>query len=370
MNVFYTLNRSAAALGCAFACFFTACQSSVSDKTAAVDSYTSRIERGVELRFSERVAANHALPESESAELRELQAALDGTSQAQVQKILAQLPGKTSKEQPKVNEAPKDSAAALPVADTLQMPESSIVQNAALLLQVRNYAESYGAVKDLAKQYQARIISEEEHSSDSLMENTFVLLVAPRYFDSVVGDLREMAMIIRQKRIWQKDLTAQFVDLNTRLSHKQEAQMRLKGLLDNAKRADEILPIRRELDEVTAELESLVRSTRALSEKAVFATVTATVYQVLDNRSAQADFSERFTGGLSQGWVDFKDFLLRAAGSWPWVVLGFLLFLAVVIAVRSSRRQARNFQLQALQNQQQWLEQQQKFAANLRKDVK
>lgn len=315
------------------------------------------LEQALDQRFALHTAAHHDLPELESAELQNIQTALNGTTEQHVQKILAQLPASN---QPKTNEAPKDSQS-LALVDTTN---NAIVKNAALLLGVRNYEEAYKNIHEYAQHFQAQIVSEEEHSSDSLLENTFVLLTPPQNFDALINELREMAMIIRQKRIWQKDLTAQFVDLRTRVATKQEAQTRLKGLLDNTKQADQIIPIQRELDAVTAELEALVRTTQELSKKAVFTTVTVTIYQTLDRKLAHADFSDRFSGGLTKGWVDFKDFLIRATTVWPWVILGFMLFVAVLFAMRSSRRQARQFQLQTLQNQQQWLIQQQKINAN------
>lgn len=366
----YTLPTRAALAAGSFALLtLVGCQQQTSSEyKGSLTATSDKMGKQIEERFAYHISQYHQLPEVESAELHDIEIALNGTTRNEVQKLLAQLPNNPKdKNNPKGNnKAPESTATdSSNIAKTDSMPkvDNPIVQNAALLLGVRSYDEGYQTIQGISKRFAAQIISEEERSSDSLLENTFVLLTPPENFEAVIGELREMAMIIRQKRIWRKDLTAQFIDLKTRITTKQEAQMRLNGLLANSKDPAEVLPVQRELDEINTELESLVRTTRALSEKAVFTTITVTIYQTLERPVAQADFGDRFSGGLTKGWVDFKDFLINATLVWPWVVIGFLFLLTFWLAVRTSRRQSRQSQLQAMQAQQQWLIQQQKFTA-------
>ena len=56
--------------------------------------------------------------------------------------------------------------------------------------------------------------------------------------------------------------------------------------------------------------------------------------------------------------------MIDAANVWPYAILGLVFFLTIMLAMRSSRKQARQFRMQTLQAQQQWLIQQQKFVGN------
>jgi hypothetical protein len=100
------------------------------------------------------------------------------------------------------------------------------------------------------------------------------MLVPPTDFSTFVQELRDMAMPLRQKKLWRDDQTAQYIDLEARLASKKASQENLAVLLQNAKTAGDIATIQKELDEVTTELESLVRSAQALPEKVTYSTLS------------------------------------------------------------------------------------------------
>lgn len=324
----------------------SACQYTEQMEAEKEASALQQIEQ-VDQRFSQRLEAIESIPANERPELATLIDNVNSYNTMGIQKVLAQYEGNDTNQI--VNVAPK----------------SQIVENGAMLLGVRDYNKALQSVRNRASELGGQVVSEDEYSNDSIVENTIVLLLPPNDFTTFVQEMRDMATPLRQKKLWRDDQTTQYIDLEARLASKKASQESLAALLKTANTAGDIATIQKELDEVTTELESLVRSAQALTEKVTYSTLTITIYQELELPDpVTADFGERFTGGLSSGWINFKEFLIDAANVWPYAVIGLIFLLTIWLAMRSSRKQARQFRMQALQAQQQWLIQQQKFVNN------
>jgi hypothetical protein len=306
-------------------------------------------------RFKKIMSQQDELPAEPSEATQALSMALDASVAQEVEAILTQF-SEENATNTNIRPSREDSTR----LDSILNLQESKIENGAILIGVRNYDESYVAIRQMVESKGAKIESEEERSTEFRLENTLVIRTAPEHFQAIMSSLRELSVVIREKRLWKQDLSAQFVDLKTRLENKYEAKTRLEQFMKNAKKAEDILPIQRELDEVTEEIEAITRTARMLTQKAATSTITATFYQeVIETDAAEAAFSERIVSGAEAGWVNFKEFLIDATYNWPYVAIGLIFFFTALLAFRSSRRRARQFKLQALQAQQQWILQQQ-----------
>ncbi len=306
-------------------------------------------------RFKKLITELDELPVPPSEETKALGMALDASAAPQVEAILAQY-GEESRTSTNIRPSAEDSMR----LDSILNEKQSKIENGAILLGVRNYDEAYVAIRQMVEQRGAKIESEEERNTEFRLENTLIIRTAPEHFQPIMDELRDLAVVIREKRLWKQDLSAQFVDLKTRLENKYEAKARLELFMKNAKKAEDVLPIQRELDEITEEIEAVTRTARLLTQKTATSTITATFYQeIAEKAEAEAAFSDRIATGAQTGWLNFKEFLIEATYNWPYIAIGLIFFFTALLAMRSSRRRARQFKLKALQAQQQWILQQQ-----------
>ncbi|MCP4443033.1 MAG: DUF4349 domain-containing protein [Aureispira sp.] len=327
-------------------------------------------KKELEELFQSRVNQQKDAAVVQDSFIRPLDMPLDATVAKEVHKILAQ---HTPMEADKPMSRNNNGAARTPQVGGDAFNTDSIVaqlnngmalvENGAMLINVRDYGGTYDQINGLVSQYGSMIVSEEERTTDFRVENTMIINTPPENFRKLVGDFRELATIIRQKRIWKQDLTAEFVDLESRITSKVMAQNRLESYMKEAKTAKEVLPIQRDLDEVTEELEALVRTASALTKRTAYSTVTLTFFEeTVEEAPVQAAFGDRFSENITTGWANFKEFLITAANYWPYIAIGLVFLLTGMLATLNSRRKARQFRLQALQAQQQWAIQQQQMA--------
>ena len=319
--------------------FFSACQQgpSPADKLAEARQQADQAQL-------ERFEQGHKPPVSNEplSEWEQLLPVLDETAAPQVRKILVQ------------NKADNPIAAdsMLKLLGDSQTPK--VAENAAMLMGVRDYKAAGQKIQQALQKHGAQIIDQEERHSELKQEQNLSIEVSPAKLQALMGELQDLALVIRQKRVWLQDLSARFVDLQTRIESKQLAQNRLREMLKTGKQAQDILPIQRELDAVTADLESLLRTAHSLSRRRAQSLLSLSYYQDLSPQNAQqADFGTRMMEGLGAGWLNFQESLVLLSNHWPYVVLGFVFLLLYLWRSAYVKARERKFQEQLLQAQQQ-----------------
>jgi hypothetical protein len=131
------------------------------------------------------------------------------------------------------------------------------------------------------------------------------------------------------------DVTAQVVDLDSRIKTMKQGVERVRALMADATKISEVIAIESELSSREADLEALLAEQAALSDQVALSTVTVTVKAVTDKPVAAPVApppAQRtgFLGGLDKGWAAAKSFAVRVAGV-AGALLPWLPLIAVVL---------------------------------------
>lgn len=143
-----------------------------------------------------------------------------------------------------------------------------------------------------------------------------------------------------------QDVTAQVTDIASRIKSQETSVERIRALLSEATKLEDIIRLESELSSREADLESLQGQLAVLSDQVALSTIsvtfTATKDYVPSERPAEAS---GFTGGLARGWDAFTNLLGGLA-----VLLGTLLpfvpiFALVIFGLWLLRRRVRSSRL-------------------------
>ena len=323
---------------------FSACEAPVDAALVAAQAARAQADSVMLAEFSQQVAQLQSAAPQDDATVR-LAQQIARLPQAAQQKILVT--------------QPDSLLSILPNIDSNSLAKDIWVENAALLMGVREYETARNKVRNLAAQNDALIAAEAEKFSEHKLQNTFTLQVPTRNYPALVENLRDMAMVLREKTTWREDLSVSWSGVQARLEAKRTAQKRLQDMLraSSAKAAD-ILPIQQQLDALHEEMQALQRTAQLLQQKTLYSTITLTIYQdVQQPTTQQANFSEQFTTNAQNGWAHFKNTLLQLAKYWVYIAIGAIFLLIASLARRAARRRALQEQQQLFQAQQQLLQQ-------------
>jgi hypothetical protein len=197
-----------------------------------------------------------------------------------------------------------------------------IIRNADVSLSVDDYAKGRSALARLVEQMQATIAHEAERRSSYRIENNLTIRLAPEKLDSFVIGLEKLALHVESKNISSRDVTREFVDLETRLSAKRATVDRYREILRSAKTVQEILAVEQQLRALIEEIESVEGQLRYMRDQVQFSTVNLTLYQEFDRPDlARPSFWKRIGRGFSAGWHTFLDIVVGLVSIWPVTLL-------------------------------------------------
>jgi hypothetical protein len=166
------------------------------------------------------------------------------------------------------SEAPQDPA------DVAEIDARQVIYTAVMVLSVFDIDAVAELIEDMPRRYGGWIESRYDYQIT-------LRIRAGRLFEAM-DQLAELGIVL-DKSLLAEDVTAEYVDLESRIRVLEQIVARLEALLAKATTVEEALKIRVELDRMRIELESARVRMRALSEQIDFSTLTV----VLTPRGAE-----------------------------------------------------------------------------------
>jgi hypothetical protein len=218
-----------------------------------------------------------------------------------------------------------------------------LTKNASLDLQVKDVAAAAAKVRGIAAGLQAQVLSEQLGTGDpggpvplqkgiesSIAQSgfgTLTLSVPADKLDAALDQLSRQVGTVLRRNTSAQDVTAQYVDTQSRLKTMRASVDRVRALMTQAKDLGQVVALESELSRRQADLESLEAQMGALKSSVERSTLTVS----LSTPGNEPETSTGFVAGLRAGWDAFTASaggLLTAIGA----VLPFAAFFALIAA--------------------------------------
>jgi hypothetical protein len=214
--------------------------------------------------------------------------------------------------------------------------DKKIIKNASLNLEVKDYYAYYTSLREKIRGFGGYIAQEEQSLSDYKSENTLTIKVPVDQFDNAVAALSAGVVRVNEKKISSQDVTAEFVDMRSRMEAKRAVRLRYIDLLKQAKNMEEILNVQGEINGIQEEIEAAAGRVEFLGHSSAFSTISLTYFHIINPTAKTHDGSPSFGTKLVQSfksggnWI--LDLMLGLVTIWPLFLLGFV---ALIIYRRS-----------------------------------
>lgn len=220
-----------------------------------------------------------------------------------------------------------DSQQQVPTTETTTTKK--IIRTAQVEMEVSDYKKSRENLNSVLKEFDAVIQEEQERNLSYRLENNLTIRLAPEKLDNFIKSVESHALNVFNKSISAKDVTKQFIDMETRLQSKRAVIQRYQELLKQAKSVEEILSVEAQLRQVIEEVESVEGQLKYLKDQVGLSTVHLTMYESLEQPIHQKrGFFSRLGRSMGDGWSGFLEFLIGVATLWPfWILLLILMIL-------------------------------------------
>lgn len=212
-----------------------------------------------------------------------------------------------------------------------EVVSKKIIKDGRMGIRVTELEKTKSEIDTLLSIYKAYYANENFNNSEWESSYSLKIRIPAENFDFFIAAVKTGKGEILYQEIDARDVTDQFIDLETRLENKRNYLSRYTDLLKQAKTVKEILDIQERIRALEEEIESTTGRLKYLSNQVSFSTLNLTISQRHDfkyNPEKQDKFWERLKQSLSKGWFGLVDIVLFAIKIWPlWAVLILAFFL-------------------------------------------
>jgi hypothetical protein len=229
------------------------------------------------------------------------------------------------------------------LGDKSTVSKNKIIKDGSISIKTNDINSSKKVIDDLLKKFNAYYETEDLENNEQTISFNLKIRVPVNKFEQLISSLENGKDEIRSKSIQARDVTEEYVDIETRLTNKREYLKRYKELLAKASTVKDIIAIEENIRNLQEEIESKEGRLKYLNDQVSFSTLDLNLYKEIEfiyKPQAQDKFSERVKTSLNNGWTSIVDFALWTITKWPYLILTIVGFFGFkrIIKRRKSRK--------------------------------
>lgn len=215
-----------------------------------------------------------------------------------------------------------------------KLKDLKIIKSSNVRYKVKDVKKATERVKKIATIYDAYISDLRLENNLYKKENRFTLKVPAVNFDTLMDSISCVAEFVDFENITTKDVTSDYIDIESRLKTKQEVKERYESILrKKAKSVEDLLDVEQKLQIIQEEIESSLGRLKYLTNKVAFSTVQVDLYETVEYKEEpliyKKTFGSEFQEAFMAGWDFTKSIFIGIIYFWPLLVLSILLFIFI-----------------------------------------
>ncbi len=207
-----------------------------------------------------------------------------------------------------------------------------VIYTAAVRMQVADVGRASEEIRNTIAQLGGYISDLDQTNNRYQLSSTLTLRIPVSAFDRALDTLNDWSLFTDYRRLNSRDVTAEWVDIETRLQTKRAVRDRyIEVLRTRATKVEDILAAEEAIRVVTEEIESREGRLRYLRDQTGLSTITLELYQELEYQPApdalKDGFFSRAGRALGGGWEFLQELLIGIIAAWPvWILLAVLFY--------------------------------------------
>lgn len=157
-----------------------------------------------------------------------------------------------------------------------------VIQNADLSIVVTDVNARVRAIQDMARQMGGFVVSVNVYQSYAadgakVPQAQVVIRVPAEKLNDALDQIKKDTVDVPNETATSQDVTAQYVDLQSRLTAKQAAEAQLLKIMQNAEKTEDVLNVYAQLQQVQSDIEVLKGQIKYYEESAAFSAVSVNI---------------------------------------------------------------------------------------------
>ena len=219
-----------------------------------------------------------------------------------------------------------------PKKPTPQVIKKKIIKDGRLGLQVKNVEKAKQHIDSLVKSVGGYYASENLQNSDQSSGYQLTIRIPVISFEKFISSAENGSGKVLFKEITARDVTEEFVDLQTRLASKRNSLARYNEIMKKASSVKDIVEIEEAIRVLQEEIESSEGKLRFLNDCVDYSTLNLSISTEKDftYKPVKRDsFWEKWKESIVEGWFGMVDFILWLFGMWPFLIIVIALYFLI-----------------------------------------
>ncbi len=207
--------------------------------------------------------------------------------------------------------------------------KKKIIKDGRLGIDVKDLQKTKSGIDTLVRNIGGYYDKENLINNDYVTEYDLKIRIPADKFEILISKIEKGENIVSYKEIDARDVTDQFIDLETRLTNKQKYMTRYQELLKSAKSIKDILDLQEKIRVLEEEIESTTGRLKYMNDLVNYSTLELNISQKKDFKytpEQRGNTVEKVKQSIIGGWYAFVDFLLFLLYNWA-----FLIIIAVAV---------------------------------------
>ncbi len=215
--------------------------------------------------------------------------------------------------------------------------EKKIVKQGSISFKTQNLGQTkkrvYAALK-AAGGYIEQENQQNNNYENNRSEYTLEVRIPAEKFEKFQIDIISKGDSLESKNISVKDVTTQYIDINTRLANKKALEKRYLELLGKANKMTDMLEIESKLNDIRSDIESTQGQFNYLNKQIAYSALTITFFTETAKADLPTGTPNKFLNALITGWHWAINWFFYIVSLWPfWILLS-----AVIIVIKRWRK--------------------------------
>ena len=212
-----------------------------------------------------------------------------------------------------------------------KIDKKKIIKDGDISIKVNDVVKVKRMIDSLIRKFNAYYEKEEFENNSATVSYNLKIRIPADNFENFLPYIENGTGEVKTKNINARDVTEEYVDIETRLNNKKLYLKRYNDLLHKAVSVKDIINIEENVRNIQEEIESKEGRLKYLNDQVAFSTLDLNIYkekEITSQPQKQITFLDRLKNSVVNGWDGVVNFFLLIIQNWAiLLVLLVILFL-------------------------------------------
>ncbi|MEI7595652.1 MAG: DUF4349 domain-containing protein [Bacteroidota bacterium] len=216
--------------------------------------------------------------------------------------------------------------------DVTKVDKKKIIKDGMLSIKVLDVEKGKKSIDAILKKLNSYYENESLENNESHSSYNLKIRIPSANFDEFLRLLENGTGEVLSKDINARDVTEEYVDIETRLKNKKMYLQRYNELLSKTGTIKDILALEENIRNLQEEIESKEGRLKFLNDQVAYSTLNVELLKEKEyvyNQKKVDSFYERLKASLSSGWSNTINFILLLIGNWT-VLIAIVTFVFLI----------------------------------------